>query len=747
MERVCYMKTLIRVIVLILVAGAITGGVFYYKMKAPSEGRNKASTPAPREAVVITPVEEASQAREAALAEEGSGATTPSQVVTGDETKPPAIVRKVLIKAELEERGKDEQAGFDVVSSIKEKLAQSGVGVVDDEKTAHDGTVYITYEEGQGEAYGMGTFVMFYGTKIDCTVKVEDASGKETLPELMMFGETPSVVAMDEVYSSAVRDLTQSLQYQQLGDIVAAALKEKKASGRLVEFLIDPSLGEAVTSIFERTGYELTTPREKAYLALAGHDLDECVKIGPPAVEALIRYYDQVNSVDYQKDWQTIGNILTALAQINDPVGVSVVRREVEKISTETDPPDDFEEGAATCIGAIESIGGEFDIATLSDVSRREEAAVATAANKASQKLWEKVDVKAEPPAAEPKADYSPRAVLRVKTEPWRKDTPQNVTDSIVKQLKAAGIEILSNDAKSADGIVLVEYAEDVDRAEASAGGTIARPEEVSCRVSLLNLKRKHSYQLGSISVSTNYDARNTKSLYAPVLEAMQKSEEFAIMGPRVAATLGRTVSIGGLIPSIIKFELQPAIVEIVTDADYEPTNPVELAYLAIVTGKFDECVSLGKPAVEPLGKYLAEELKSTKDYAESMNRIAEAAAALGKIGDKAASKDLRAVLKTFQPKDKPTKRKVSEDAIGEFNLGAAGEDPDYYDSEGMVDSEEGAAAVNKATIAVIEALGKVGDAFALVEINRYTSDGREEVAKAAQVAKSELQARLKQKH
>jgi hypothetical protein len=741
------MKTLVQIIIVSLVVGAITGGVVYYKMKGQSEGRNKARTPTPEETVIITPVRETPPAEEATPTKEGPDAVTPSGIMSDEETKPPAIVRRVFIKADFEKRGEDEPVGSNVVSSIEDKLAESGVGVIRDEKEAHDGTVFITYEESQGAAYGMGFTVMFHGTKILCTVKVEDAAGKEVLPELAMTGDTPSVVAIEEAYSSAVSDLTHGQRYRELGDLVAASLKEKAAAGRLVQFLINPEMRDAVAGVFERSGYELTAPREKAYLALASDDLDECVKIGAPAVEALIRYLNQSGDYDYPKDWAAKGKILTALAKINDPVAVSVVRREAEKIPAEKEPADDFEQGAATCVGALESVGSEFDLGTLSVVSAREEAAVVAAANKAAQKLWEKVGVAAETPATPPKPDYSPKVVLRVKTEPWRKDTPQNVTDSIVKQLKGAGIEIVLNDVKSADGIVLVEYSEDVDRAKASTGERALKPEGISCRASLLNLKKKRAYQLGTVSVSPGYDAKTTKSLYAPVLEAMRKSEEFTIMGPRVAATLGRTASIGELMPSIIKPELQPAIVKLIADTDYEPANPVEKAYLAIVTGNFDECIGLGKPAVEPLGKYLAEQLKSTTDYVQSMNGIASAAVALGKIGDKSASKDLRAVLKTCQPQEKPTKKKVSEDAYGDFDLGAAGEDTEYYGPEGTADSEEGVKAVTAATVAVIEALGKVGDEFALVEINRYASDGREEVAKAAQGAKAELQARLKQKH
>jgi hypothetical protein len=100
------------------------------------------------------------------------------------------------------------------------------------------------------------------------------------------------------------------------------------------------------------------------------------------------------------------------------------------------------------------------------------------------------------------------------------------------------------------------------------------------------------------------------------------------------------------------------------------------------------------------------------------MKVTAELAGILGKLGDASASRPLRLVLKGLGPKS------ASEEGA--------------FPSD--VESDEEA----EAAVAVIEALAKVGDEFALAEVSRFTSDKREGVAEAAKASKAELQARLK---
>jgi len=698
----------IVVLVFILVAAASFAVFVGMKPKVqapPVPAPARAPAPATPSPAAEAPAERAAQA--------------PSSEEAGGEKPPaaPAVTRKVVLKVELGDRRKDE-GGFDVAAAIKEKLAASGVDVVEAGAGTADGTVAVSYSERRGEAYGLfpGS-VMFYGVVIECSIRVLGSSGAEVMPLVELSGETPSTVSMGDQYDSAVRSLKADARFENLGDLVAAGLGERSSAARLVPLLLDDGVKDSVAKVLAAGGYELDAPREEAYLAVATGNFDRCVELGAPAVEALVRFAD----LDSGRGWDDRAKAAKALGKINDPRGRRMLRRllaaAVENDSSE-DVPDGFEDAAVGIIEAAGAVGSEFDIPAMQSLSESSRQAVADAAGGVLEKLWEPLVAS---PQSEEEAgqEIAPKVIMRARTEPWRKEEPKPVLDAVKAQLAAAKVTVVPERSETADGYVLVEASEPGWEGPGAPGASGAGGL-LTCSVHVLCTETKQAHRLMELTSKLPFtDTPSQGELYSNLLEEMKASDDFGILGHWAATALGRRSAASKLMPHILDAGMKDRLVGFLDGIGYEPQSPSDKAYFAVARGEYDACVEIGKPAVAPLTKVIAD--PPGEDSAEMMKVTAEVAGILGQLGDAAASKPLRLALRGLGP------RTAAEEGEGAFS------------SQSESGEEEAAAAV-----AVIEALAKVGDEFALAEVSRFTSDTRETVAEAAKAAKAELQARLK---
>jgi hypothetical protein len=163
-----------------------------------------------------------------------------------------------------------------VAAHVRHSLRRAGVWV--DGRTATHGAVDVRcFERTPGE----GVLV---------TLAVDDPRG-----------ETIARFSLEHARSrGSRRDARLALEedpaWRWLGVFVAAALGVPDARGPALAFCAHPSVGRAMRDILARHGFTPATPRERAYVLVAGTLFRECVALGADAVEPIERYLELCTS-------------------------------------------------------------------------------------------------------------------------------------------------------------------------------------------------------------------------------------------------------------------------------------------------------------------------------------------------------------------------------------------------------------------------------------------------------------------
>jgi len=297
--------------------------------------------------------------------------------------------------------------------------------------------------------------------------------------------------------------------------------------------------------------------------------------------------------------------------------------------------------------------------------------------------------------------------ILKVEAESKEDKYGFNISAAVQKKLKAAGMQVFTDESKTADGFVVVQYSEykgDQYATFYGMGSTAGTGTVIVCLFSVINSSTGEIVCELEVRGSTPAQVDSISGLYAEAVKNFENDEDFQVIAYYVAAALGDKAAMPRLVPRLGDRRIRNTVLSIAQLCGYEPQTPLEKAYFAVAKDNFSECEKLGSAAVIPLLKYL-----EGCGYADT-SEVREIVRVLGQLKAPQASAQVTAVL-----------RQCVQESYR------------YESEEERTDM----------TVLVINVLGDIGDQEALTEVKTLVDDERPEVAQAARDASSKLTSRL----
>lgn len=294
------------------------------------------------------------------------------------------------------------------------------------------------------------------------------------------------------------------------------------------------------------------------------------------------------------------------------------------------------------------------------------------------------------PPQPPPKT-FEKKVVLKVQATTWREgETPFDIQSAFTEKLEAVGIQAVPETAPAKDAIVLLDYKETKGRGYSTFG--MGEPNDygtdIELNITVLSAGTAEVLLKLPISTSPPSYIDDGMNVYGASVKAFREDDLSKAAGSFVGAALGMKSAMSGVIACAVWLESRDTALALLKTTGYEPSDAREKAMLAIAREDYDACVALGKPAVVPLLQFL------NRYYYPQY--VAKVAWALGEIGDPQARTGLTERLTYLKN--------------GDFS--------DELDVQ--------------AGIAVINALAKVGDMFALSDLDEVAKSDKPDVAAAA---------------
>ncbi len=159
------------------------------------------------------------------------------------------------------------QQQYDISGAIKNQLEKAGFEIMSPDSDVHDVALTGDYQEEQGaRQYMQGG----KSVKLSCLIKLLDNEGTVLL-EKEIDGETPMVFIGGSIYSNAIEDFEEHINFQYLGELVATKFGMGDEYGILVDALENPEV-KLITVVEELS--ELDDPRAVDTLGeiLLGHE-------------------------------------------------------------------------------------------------------------------------------------------------------------------------------------------------------------------------------------------------------------------------------------------------------------------------------------------------------------------------------------------------------------------------------------------------------------------------------------------
>lgn len=287
------------------------------------------------------------------------------------------------------------------------------------------------------------------------------------------------------------------------------------------------------------------------------------------------------------------------------------------------------------------------------------------------------------------------RVAMRVRAETWRKDQrPFDIGADLRERLGKVGVEVMPEGTKEVDGILLVELSETPYGDYMFAGkGTM-----LNFTLSLLDGRTARS--LGQLKglADTPFSVSGGKSLYEAALEELRQDHLYGNAHHLLAALLGLRSAYRPALQAAIWPRVGEQALPLLKRTGFKPANPEEEALLAIAEGRYEASIRYGKAALSPLTTLL-----EGWHWPEVSTQVAKA---LGDLGDPSAAKVL---LKRFRG-----------------SVHSANSDED-----------------KRMVLALLEALGKVGDAYALADLDQVAQDKASAFSRPAAQAAKRIRGRL----
>ena len=167
----------------------------------------------------------------------------------------------------------------------------AGFDVISEEQNNYDAKIYVRYTERTCGQYSLSIMANSGepGTCIECFIlTTHDKLG--TIFKADISSRTPySVGGHVTLYGAAIREFENEFEFKYLGESVAVALSRPPITSGLVEGLIssDASDRKKALQLLERAGWVPKTPEQKAMVAIASANWNDCISIGQPAAEPL----------------------------------------------------------------------------------------------------------------------------------------------------------------------------------------------------------------------------------------------------------------------------------------------------------------------------------------------------------------------------------------------------------------------------------------------------------------------------
>ncbi|HLY75137.1 MAG TPA: hypothetical protein VKU80_13535, partial [Planctomycetota bacterium] len=199
------------------------------------------------------------------------------------------------------------------------------------------------------------------------------------------------------------------------------------------------------------------------------------------------------------------------------------------------------------------------------------------------------------------------RVALDLHSESWREEGAYAIGKELKKKLAKAGVGVVEGPSKKADGpsrkadgVLEVRYSEAKGKEYKVLGGTssLGFGSEIELQ---LTLRDPQSRELLSLRVEGAPSEIITKSPFEASLEALQYHELYKDLESFVAAALGIRSAFPTVLACLSWPEAHEIAEKILKDSGYKPANRQEEAYWAVGHEDWAACVKLGEVAAEPL--------------------------------------------------------------------------------------------------------------------------------------------------
>ena len=301
-------------------------------------------------------------------------------------------------------------------------------------------------------------------------------------------------------------------------------------------------------------------------------------------------------------------------------------------------------------------------------------------------------------PSKEPAAPKLTVA-LSVNSESWRQGGIFDVAGALRKSLEVQGMLVVPSEGRK-DAAINVVFAE--RRGPLLTNGATVTVFEMTLAVFAPDRPERllilHAY--GSAPAPDEGRSATQDALYQASLRAFQESPGFVHAGTLVGAALGVRSCLPNAVEALLHRETRDVALDVLEKNNYRPTDPRGQAAVFLAREDYEECKALGKPAAEVLCRAFEE----FSDYDR-----AKMARVMGDLGDVSCSAFLARML-----------------------VAGVGSDRDDRGRDTL--------------LAVIEALGRVGDQAAEASLQSVAENGSAELSEAASKAVQALESRLSPK-
>jgi hypothetical protein len=237
----------------------------------------------------------------------------------------------------------------------------------------NDGMLVVEYVESKGSGYS--TLILdkprAWGTDITFKWSLLSLTDGSTLFTMDASTSTPSSgVSINKLHEASIERFKALPQYRLACSVVATILGSRTEAAKLLAWAVDDVKG--VTAL-EKAGFKPTTPREKAFWAVARHQWSELDQAGSVAAEPLTMFIQSyVRGTDSgsrslhsasSKEISELNSAVNSLATTGDPS----ITKTLQELLTVCDRwrRDMVKPVVITTLGALGRVGNVFSLSAI----------------------------------------------------------------------------------------------------------------------------------------------------------------------------------------------------------------------------------------------------------------------------------------------------------------------------------------------------------------------------------------------